>query len=78
MRKDQLNQAFPNEGNYGISMRDYFAVRALPLAIHMRTHSYNKEMGELSWNWDLEEDADDLAYMAYIIADAMLKARDEE
>jgi|APGre2960657373_1045057.scaffolds.fasta_scaffold17696_2 hypothetical protein len=77
MRKDQQNQAFPDEGNYGISMRDYFAVRALPLAIQIRTHNYNKEMGE-RWDWDIEEDAPDLADMAYCIADAMLKARDEE
>ena len=77
MRADQKDQAFPDENNHGISMRDYFAARALPLAMQMRTHHYNKEMGE-RWEWDIEEDAPDLADIAYLMADAMLKARGEE
>jgi len=30
MREEQKRQAFPDENNYGISMRDYFAAKALP------------------------------------------------
>ena len=77
MRTDQKNQAFPDENNFGISMRDYFAIRALPLAIQMRTDTYNKEMKNTDWHWDIEDDVADFAYIAYTIADAMLQVRDQ-
>jgi len=69
-------QAFPDERNFGISIRDYFAARALPLAMQMRTDDYNKEMGK-DWNWDIGEDAEDIAKLTYKLADAMLEAREE-
>jgi hypothetical protein len=35
MDNNITSQAFPDENNYGISKRDYFAARALPLAMQM-------------------------------------------
>ncbi len=62
MREDQKNQAFPDEGNYGISMRDYFAARAMQTM--------------LGWDND-HTNWDSYAEDAYMMADAMLKAREQ-
>jgi hypothetical protein len=69
-------QAFPDERNFGISIRDYFAARALPLAMQMEKETTDKAVGE-KWEWDIEEDARHIALMAYAFADAMLKVREE-
>ena len=69
-------QAFPDERNFGISIRDYFAARALPLAMQMEKETTDKAMGE-KWEWDIEEDARHIALLAYAFADAMLKVREE-
>lgn len=53
-------QAFPDERNFGISMRDYFAARAL--------------QGFLTGDYDLYPH--EAAQKAYAIADEMLKARE--
>jgi hypothetical protein len=71
MREDLMHQAFPDEGNFGISIRDYFAVRAMQVV-------YEK-------NWDMfmnetydtpQEVVEGAAKDAYELADAMLKARE--
>ena len=54
-------QAFPDERNFGISMRDYFAARAL--------------QGFLTGDYDLYPH--EATQKAYAIADEMLKARKE-
>jgi hypothetical protein len=54
-------QAFPDERNFGISIRDYFAARAL--------------QGFLTGDYDLYPH--EAAQKAYAIADEMLKAREE-
>ena len=54
-------QAFPDERNFGISIRDYFAARAL--------------QGFLTGDYDLYPH--EAAQKAYEIADEMLKAREE-
>ena len=54
-------QAFPDERNFGISIRDYFAARAL--------------QGFLTGGYDLYPH--EAAQKAYAIADEMLKAREE-
>ena len=69
-------QAFPDERNSGISIRDYFAARALPLAMQMEKETTDKALGE-GWHWDIEEDARNIALVAYAFADAMLKIREE-
>jgi hypothetical protein len=71
--------AFPLENipyHSGMTLRDYFAAKALPLVMQMRTDDYNKEMGK-DWNWDIGEDAEDIAKLTYKLANAMLEARDE-
>jgi hypothetical protein len=70
------SQAFPDENNYGISKRDYFAARALPLAMQMEKENTDKALGE-KWVWDIEEDARYIALLAYALADAMLRVREE-
>tara|TARA_R110002126_G_C10435404_1_gene498507 strand:- start:588 stop:773 length:186 start_codon:yes stop_codon:yes gene_type:complete len=54
-------QAFPDERNFGISIRDYFAARAL--------------QGFLTGDYDLYPH--EAAQKAYAFADEMLKAREE-
>jgi hypothetical protein len=51
--------------NMGITIRDYFAAKALPIAI--------QEMNEAE-SYDLN----DSASLAYSYADAMMKAREEK
>jgi hypothetical protein len=64
MREDLMHQAFPDEGNFGISIRDYFAVRAMQgmLSNSELTTSINSQ--------------DQFAELSYRVADAMLKARE--
>jgi hypothetical protein len=62
MREDQKQQAFPDESNYGISIRDYFAAKAMTGLLTAEI------VGEYS--------NEHVAEIAYRIADAMLKARD--
>jgi hypothetical protein len=68
-------QAFPDANNYGISIRDYFAARAMPLALQMEKETTEKALGD-KWEWDVE-DARHIALLAYAFADAMLKVREE-
>ena len=68
-------QAFPDANNYGISIRDYFAARAMPLALQMEKETTEKALGD-KWEWDVE-DARSIALLAYAFADAMLKVREE-
>jgi len=81
--KDKNTPAFPfvaedESGmmiNMGMSLRDYFAARALPTAVKINTHQYSRELGK-EWYWDDDEDAAFAASVAYNLADAMLKARE--
>jgi hypothetical protein len=57
-------QVFPNEYSDGVTLRDYFAAKALPVAI--------QEMNEAE-SFDLN----DAATLAYHYADAMMKAREK-
>lgn len=58
---DEIKYAFPDEGNFGMLLRDYFAAKALQGIV---TRGVVKEV-------PLELYADN----AYKMADAMLKAR---
>ena len=64
MREDQKQQAFPDNGNFGISIRDYFAVRA------MQGMFSNTELTTVV------NSHEQFAEMSYRMADAMLKARE--
>jgi hypothetical protein len=64
MREDLMHQAFPDEGNFGISIRDYFAAKAMQGAIAgMATRAETLIYLEC-------------AALSYEMADAMLKARE--
>jgi hypothetical protein len=83
--KDKNTPAFPGvtyitlngeKNPEGMHLRDYFAAKALPLAFQMEKENTNKSMGE-KWYWDGDEDFFVIALMAYGMADAMMKARDD-
>jgi hypothetical protein len=65
MREDLMDQAFPDEGNFGISIRDYFAVRA------MQGMLSNSELTTVI------NSHEQFAELSYRMADAMLKVRKE-
>ena len=57
----------------GLSMRDYFAGKAMPMAMNRLRENYTKDLGK-DWHW-VDEDWQFLADRAYEAADAMIKAR---
>jgi hypothetical protein len=70
-------KAFPNVTNEkGMDLRDYFAAKAMPLAIEWLKDNYYKEL-ENKWLWSAE-DAEEIAAIAYMMADEMMKAREAE
>ena len=64
MRADQKQQAFPDDDNFGVSMRDYFAARV------MQGMLSNSEFTTVI------NSHDKFAEMSYRMADAMLRARE--
>jgi hypothetical protein len=74
-------KAFPNpaenfnsEERKGMDLRDYFATAALPVAFNMvkEIHAiYHKE-----YEWNYEDDCENIADVAYCLADGMMKARE--
>lgn len=70
MNNSIRNQAFPDENNYGISIRDYFAARA------MQSYMGDKEFVDACVFMKKDVKAE-VARLSYLMADAMLEARDE-
>ena len=70
MKNSIKDQAFPDENNYGISIRDYFAAKA------MQSYISDKEFVDacVFMEKDVKEE---IARVAYAQADAMLKAREQ-
>jgi hypothetical protein len=65
-------KAFPNmAGQQGMDLRDYFAVKAMQAMICDPT--VNNAMEDEGVDY-----ADATAYLAYLVADAMMKAREEK
>ena len=60
--------------NDGMTMLDYFAAKALPLAIQINKETNDSNIGEDAWSWD-DEDNEHIARVAFEIARAMLKER---
>lgn len=58
----------------GMTLRDYFAGEAMPIAVQRLKHNYDKEIGGGKWAWD-DGDWESIAMHAWDLADAMLKAR---
>lgn len=76
--------AFPDENHRGMTLRDYFAAKAMQGL--MGTERAEQYMGEDGLEMDYDEDGsvgtlfvhtDQMAQEAYMIADMMLKARGE-
>ena len=60
--------------NDGMTMLDYFAAKALPLAIQMNKETNDSNIGEGGWCWE-DEDHGHIARVAFEIARAMLIER---
>jgi hypothetical protein len=58
----------------GMSLRDYYAARAMPLAFKINKDTNDANIGENHWVWDAEDWAY-IAETAFSIADAMLRER---
>ena len=63
-------------GSNGMSLRDYFAAKAMPLALEILRADYMRD--DPNYCWDYSCDADLLAKFSYDLANAMLVARQEE
>lgn len=74
-------KAFPSmTGAVGMELRDYFAAKALPLAMKWVERVYDTSLMNREWMWDEEEyedDAQHIAEIAYKIADAMTREREK-
>lgn len=57
------------EGSYGMSLRDYFAAKALPTAIKCEIDLRQSRIAPDDFRYDY------VAESAYVMADAMLRAR---
>lgn len=73
MEKETGGNAFPAEFNDGMTLRDYFAAKALPCALQTIMHDFSRD--DPDWAWSDRVDNDLLAELAYSMADSMLKAR---
>jgi len=62
------------DNEHGLTMRDYFAARAMPVAIKTLMHNYTRD--DEDWFWESYIDNNMLAELSYEMADAMLKARE--
>ncbi|MGL5117552.1 MAG: hypothetical protein ACRC7C_19745 [Beijerinckiaceae bacterium] len=56
-----------------MTLRDYLAAKAMPLAMQRLAHNYTSDMGK-DWAWQ-DADWEYMAEHSYAMADAMLKAR---
>ena len=63
----------PTGVNMEITLRDYFAARAMPVALKTLMHDYSRD--DEDWFWEGYIDNDMLAELSYEMADAMLVAR---
>jgi hypothetical protein len=76
--KTEVPTAFPwSHGDLtctGMGLRDYFAAKAMPVAIKTLMHDYTRD--DEDWSWESYIDNDMLAELSYEMADAMLKARE--
>ena len=60
--------------NVGMSLRDYFAAKAMPVALKTLMHDYTRD--DKHWSWEDHIDNEMLADLSYRMADAMLVARE--
>jgi hypothetical protein len=75
-KKQIMEQAFPNPHRTdmtGMTLRDYFAAKAMPVVMETLRQDWTKDDGD-SWYWNKTE-IEMLAEKSYALADLMLKAR---
>lgn len=74
-KHDTSGPAFPVGPAFpGMTLRDYFAAKAMPLAMRRLQYNYQASSDVGNWFWD-DDDWDAIAEHSYAIADAMLRAR---
>jgi hypothetical protein len=74
---EKIEQAFPNPHRTdmtGMTLRDYFAAKAMPVAMETLRQDWTKDDGD-SWYWNKTE-IEMLAEKSYALADLMLKVRE--
>ena len=65
-------------GEKGMDLRDYFAAKCVPIAHKMIKHNHAYEFNNnFEWAFD-EDDFESMAGIAYALADAMMKVREEK
>ena len=77
MEHTKMEQAFPNPHRTdmtGMTLRDYFAAKSMPVAMETLRQDWTKDDGD-SWYWNKTE-IEMLAEKSYALADLMLKARE--
>ena len=78
MNTETGGPAFPADGahgNYeGMTLRDYFAAKAMPLAMEEYRMVISRESECLDIEWDKKHGLSSVAARAYELADAMLEA----
>jgi hypothetical protein len=74
MNSSIKDQAFPDENNYGISIRDYFAASV----IHGLIPQYRAMFMDGTLDDWVGDAIPSLAQEAYMIADEMLKVREQK
>jgi hypothetical protein len=69
MNNKEITYAFPDETSYGMTLRDYFAAKAMQgqLSIRENVTALAREQIKL----------EDVCTVSYEVADAMMKARDK-
>lgn len=71
--------AFPHDSKFpgakGMTLRDYFAAKALPFVMRLYSEEARGDKFVPDLDFDLATDAQEIAYEAYRIADAMLEQR---
>ena len=73
---EQEMKAFPNNRSEGMELRDYFAAKCIPTVFEMYKHELDIELPE-GYKFNDQEDYEDIAARAYLMADAMMKVRGE-
>ena len=73
-------KAFPGNRFEGMELRDYFAAKAMEIVVRQLERNYTHELGGIegptdAWKWALG-DSEEIADMAYALADEMMKARE--
>jgi hypothetical protein len=59
-----------------MTLRDYFAAQAMPIALKILMHDYTRD--DKNWFWKQYVDNEMLTQLAYGLADQMLETRQKD